>query len=105
MSTNISVDKRKLLLKKLLKSIQKNEAQIIEALHKDFKKPAFETVITETSYVLSDLKNTLSNISSWSKPKRVWPSLLNIPSSDFIYSEPYGRVLIIAPWNYPIQLA
>lgn len=105
MSTIISVDKRKLLLKKLLKSIQKNEAQIIEALYKDFKKPAFETVITETSYVVSDLKHTLSNLSSWSKPKRVWPSLLNVPSSDYIYSEPYGRVLIIAPWNYPFQLA
>lgn len=105
MSSIPSVAKRKLLLKKLLISIQKNEAEIIEALHKDFKKPAFESVITETSYVLSDLKNTLSNISNWSKPKRVWPSLLNIPSSDFIYSEPYGRVLIIAPWNYPFQLA
>jgi len=105
MSTIISVDKRKLLLKKLLKSIQKNEAQIIEALYKDFKKPAFETVITETSYVVSDLKHTISNLSSWSKPKRVWPSLLNVPSSDYIYSEPYGRVLIIAPWNYPFQLA
>ena len=105
MSSISSVAQRKLLLKKLLKSIQKHEAQIIEAMHKDFKKPAFETVITETSYVISDLKNTISNISSWTKPKRVWPSLLNLPSSDFIYSEPYGRILIIAPWNYPFQLA
>jgi len=105
MSSNTSVAKRKFLLKKLLKTIQKNEAQIIDALYKDFKKPAFETVITETSYVISDLKHTISNINSWSKPKRIWPSLLNIPSSDFIYSESYGRVLLIAPWNYPFQLA
>ena len=105
MSSTTSVSKRKLLLKKLLKSIQKNEAQIIEALSKDFKKPAFEAVITETSYVVADLKHTIANLNSWTKPKRVWPSILNIPSSDFIYSEPYGRVLIIAPWNYPFQLA
>jgi aldehyde dehydrogenase (NAD+) len=105
MSSITSVAKRKFLLKKLLKTIQKNEDQIIDALYKDFKKPAFETVITESSYVVSDLKHTISNINSWSKPKRVWPSILNIPSSDFIYSEPYGRVLIIAPWNYPFQLA
>lgn len=105
MSSIISVSKRKILLKKLLKSIQKHEEQIIDALYKDFKKPAFESVITETNYVISDLKNTISNINSWAKPKRVWPSLLNFPSSDYIYSEPYGRVLIIAPWNYPFQLA
>lgn len=105
MSSIPSVDKRKLLLKKLLKSIKKHEAEVIEALYKDFKKPAFEAVITETSYVVSDLKNTIANINKWSKPKSVWPSLLNFPSSDAIYSEPYGRVLIIAPWNYPFQLA
>jgi aldehyde dehydrogenase (NAD+) len=105
MTSITSIAKRKFLLKKLLKTIQRNEAQIIDALYKDFKKPAFETVITETSYVVSDLKHTISNLNSWSKPKRVWPSILNIPSSDFIYSEPYGRVLLIAPWNYPFQLA
>jgi aldehyde dehydrogenase (NAD+) len=35
----------------------------------------------------------------------VLPSLLNFPSTDYIYKEPYGKVLIIAPWNYPYQLA
>jgi aldehyde dehydrogenase (NAD+) len=105
MSSISSVAKRKNLLKKLLSSIQKHESEVIEALHKDFKKPAFEAVITETSYVISDLKNTLSSLNRWTKPKRVWPSLLNLPSSEFIYSEPYGRVLVISPWNYPFQLA
>lgn len=37
--------------------------------------------------------------------KKVWSSLLNFPSSDYIYSEPYGNVLILSPWNYPFQLA
>jgi len=77
----------------------------MEALYKDFRKPAFEAVVTETSYVISDLKETLSNINSWAKPKKVFPSLLNFPSRDYIYSEPYGKVLIISPWNYPFQLA
>ena len=47
----------------------------------------------------------LKHLKKWSKTKRVLPSILNFPSSDFIYSEPYGNVLIIAPWNYPFQLA
>lgn len=105
MSSISTVAKRKILLQKLLISIKKHEKEVIEALYKDFKKPAFEAVVTETSYVISDLKNTLSNLNRWTKPKRVWPSIINFPSSDYIYSEPYGRVLIISPWNYPFQLA
>jgi aldehyde dehydrogenase (NAD+) len=70
--------------------------------YNDFKKPAFEAVLTETNYVISDLKETIKNIDSWAKPKKVSASLLNFPSSDYI-SEPYGHVLIIAPWNYPFQ--
>ena len=101
--TNINF--RKESLKKLLFSIQKNEERIIQALYNDFKKPTFEAVLTETNYVISDLKNTIKNIKCWSKPKKVLPSLLNFPSKDYIYNEPYGKVLIIAPWNYPFQLS
>lgn len=105
MSSLSSVEKRKVLLKKLLVSIQKRESEIWNALQKDFGKPTFEGFLTETNYVISDLKYTIANLNKWSKPKRVWPSILNLPSSEFIYKEPYGRVLIISPWNYPFQLA
>ncbi|WP_310559643.1 aldehyde dehydrogenase [Flavobacterium sp.] len=101
--TNITF--RKEVLTKLLNEVILNESEIIDALYFDFKKPAFEAVITETSYVISELKATIKNLKSWSKPKRVFPSLLNFPSTDYIYKEPYGKVLIISPWNYPFQLA
>ena len=96
---------RKKLLLALLHQLEIEEEQILKALYADFKKPFFEGVLTETSFVKSELKTTLKNIHRWSKPKRVIPSLLNFPSSDFIYKEPYGKVLIMAPWNYPFQLA
>jgi aldehyde dehydrogenase (NAD+) len=96
---------RKETLKKLLYNIQKSEDLIVKALYDDFKKPEFEAVLTETNYVISDLKDTIKNINKWAKPKRVFPSLLNFPSTDHIYKEPYGNVLVIAPWNYPFQLA
>lgn len=105
MKTIPSVSDRKEALKKLLKNLIIHEEEILEALYKDFKKPKFEGVVSETAYIISDLRNTIKNIDSWSKPKWVFPSLLNFPSSDYIYSEPYGRVLIISPWNYPFQLA
>lgn len=96
---------RKETLKKLLYNIQKSEDLIVKALYDDFKKPEFEAVLTETNYVISELKDTIKNISKWAKPKRVFPSLLNFPSTDYIFKEPYGNVLVIAPWNYPFQLA
>ncbi|UFH35196.1 aldehyde dehydrogenase [Flavobacterium acetivorans] len=96
---------RKETLIKLLNQIIIHENDIVKALYDDFKKPAFEAVLTETNYVISELKDTIKNLNKWAKPKKVLPSILNFPSKDFIYKEPYGKVLIIAPWNYPFQLA
>jgi aldehyde dehydrogenase (NAD+) len=105
MDFKTDINYRKKKLTQLLNTIITQEDAIIEALYKDFKKPAFEGVLTETNYVISELKETIKNIQKWAKPERVLPSILNFPSTDFIYKEPYGKVLIIAPWNYPFQLA
>ena len=105
MNYKLDVSYRKKSLENLLENIIQYENEILEALHLDFKKPYFEGFLTETNYVVSDLKATIKNIETWAKPKKVSSSLLNFPSSDYIYSEPYGNVLIIAPWNYPYQLA
>jgi aldehyde dehydrogenase (NAD+) len=101
--TNIKYRKETLI--KLLNTIILHEAEIVQALQDDFNKPEFEAVITETNYVISELKDTIKNLYKWAKPRKVIPSLLNFPSTDTIYKEPYGKVLIIAPWNYPFQLA
>ncbi|MGB6268321.1 MAG: aldehyde dehydrogenase [Olleya sp.] len=101
----LDVSYRKELLNTLLVELIKREDDITEALYKDFKKPEFESVLTETAIVIQDLKHTIKKLKSWAKPKRVFPSLLNFPSSDYLYSEPYGTILVIAPWNYPYQLA
>jgi aldehyde dehydrogenase (NAD+) len=95
---------RKQSLLKLLLTVQKKETEIIQALYDDFKKPAFEAVATETSYIVSEIEYTIKNLTNWAKPQWVLSSFLNFPSSDYIHKEPYGKVLIIAPWNYPYQL-
>jgi aldehyde dehydrogenase (NAD+) len=105
MNYKTNIEYRKETLIKLLNNIIIHEDEIIKALYDDFKKPAFEAVLTETSYVISELKDTIKNMGKWAKPKKVFPSLLNFPSTDYIYKDPYGKVLIIAPWNYPFQLA
>lgn len=100
-----NIESRKQALERLLEQVILHENEVIKALYNDFKKPGFESVVTETAYIISDLKETISKIHRLAKPKKVRSALLNFPSSDYIYSEPYGHVLIIAPWNYPFQLA
>jgi len=99
------INYRKQCLIKLLHAIEENENEIAKALYKDFKKSEFEAYLTETFIVISELKHIIKNINKWAKPKMVLPSILNFPSLDYVYKEPYGKVLIISPWNYPFQLA
>jgi len=96
---------RKQKLKALKKSILAHEQDIIKALDQDFKKSAFETIASEIGVVIEELNLHIKKLKSWSKPKRVFPALINFPSSAKIYPEPYGKVLVISPWNYPFNLA
>lgn len=96
---------RRMLLIRFRESIKNHEPDIIKALAADFNKPAFETVATELSVVLKELDLAIKEIWRWLMPKKVKRSLLNFPSSARIHYEPYGTTLIIAPWNYPFQLA
>lgn len=100
-----SVAFRKEALLKLKKALAENEHAIYEALESDFKKSKFEAYISEIGIVELEVDLALKNLKSWAKPKRVFPSLLNFPSSDYLIKEPYGQILLISPWNYPFQLA
>lgn len=91
-------------LKALLRFLQEQEAEILKALYEDLGKPAAESLSTEVGVVISELKMTIKHLPSWMKPKRVGSPLMVMPASSQIYPEPLGVVLIIAPWNYPLQL-
>jgi len=99
-----SVAFRKKSLIRLKKAILVNEDTILDALYKDLRKPKFEAYTSEIAVVITELDYFIKNIEKLAKPKRVKSSLLNFPSADYIYKDPYGRVLIMAPWNYPFQL-
>jgi len=89
----------------LQKTIQQNEQAINDALYADLKKSPEETYISETGLVYAELSVALKKLSKWMKPKRVGTDIANLPSSSKIYRDPLGVVLIIAPWNYPLQLS
>lgn len=93
------------LLKKLKLTIEENEQDIVDALYKDFKKPAVEAYATEIFVVYKELNKFIKKIKSWQSRSLKSPSLINFPSTDYILHKPWGQCLIISPWNYPFQLA
>ncbi|MCH7657023.1 MAG: aldehyde dehydrogenase [Bacteroidetes bacterium] len=90
-------------LKKLLKTVQAYENRICKALYLDMHKPEFEAY-TEVGLVIQELKLHIRKLKKWAKPKRVRTPLVHFLSKSYYYPEPYGRVLIFSPWNYPFQL-
>ncbi|MFS0861839.1 aldehyde dehydrogenase [Fredinandcohnia sp. 179-A 10B2 NHS] len=92
-------------LQKIRSLIKTHEKEIMKTLNEDLNKSEFESYTTEVGFVLEELSFTLKNISKWVKPRRVKTTLVGFGSKNYIYPEPYGVALIIAPWNYPFQLA
>lgn len=92
-------------LRQLQRLIEDNEAQILAALKSDLGKSNYEGWLGETNFVKSEIKTTLKNLKRWAKPRRVSTPMVLQPAKAKIISEPLGVVLIIAPWNYPFQLA
>ncbi|SHR53991.1 aldehyde dehydrogenase [Mycobacteroides abscessus subsp. abscessus] len=92
-------------LEKLREAIRKNEQSLFHTLKEDLNKSEFEAYATEIGVVLEEIRFTLKHINDWVKPEKVKTPVSHIGSTSYIYSDPYGVVLIIAPWNYPFQLA
>lgn len=91
-------------LERLKAMVEENESAINEALHADLGKSGFEARMTEIGTVLSEIDHTLSRLKSWMQPKKVSTPLSNQPGNSRIVHEPLGVVLIMAPWNYPVNL-
>ncbi|WP_058306884.1 aldehyde dehydrogenase [Gracilibacillus massiliensis] len=103
--TTKDISFRKQALIKLRKAIQKNEKEIIAALHQDLNKSETEAFTTEIGILYSEIDFNLKHIDGWAKKKKVKTAVTHAGSSSYIYPEPYGVALIIAPWNYPFHLA
>lgn len=101
----LDISFRLIQLKKLRHALKKHETDLLQALQADLNKPKFEGYAAEVGLVLEELSNMISHLAHWAKAKIVPASLANFPSIGKIYSEPYGNVLIMSPWNYPVLLS
>ncbi|MEO2212484.1 aldehyde dehydrogenase [Paenibacillus amylolyticus] len=92
-------------LQHLRKGIEKYQQRILDALRADLNKSEAEAYGSEIRIVLGELDFALEHLLEWAAPKQV-PTNSAMPDGvSTIYPEPYGVALIIAPWNYPFQLA
>ena len=92
-------------LKKLKEILLKNRVKIKEALKKDFKKNPSEVDLTEIFPIVSEINFTVNNLRKWMKDEYVRTPLTLLGSKSFIRYEAKGVVLIITPWNFPINLS
>ena len=95
---------RRQQLQKLKSAILLHEKELHHALYTDLKKSPEESWVTETGFLISEINSALKNLRQWMQPEKVKTNLVNLPSSSYILKEPLGLVLIIGPWNYPLQL-
>ena len=84
---------------------KERERDIVEALHQDLGKPALEAFTAEIAFTASEIALTRKHLAKWARPKSVRTPLFAQPGKCFVYPEPLGVVLIVAPWNYPLQLS
>ena len=95
---------RKDLLRQLSDAMHQYEKPLAEALWTDLHKSYEEAYLTELSIVYGEIRNHLRHLCQWAKPERKSSPLAILPASSRIIKEPLGNTLIIAPWNYPVQL-
>ncbi|CAG9856419.1 unnamed protein product [Phyllotreta striolata] len=99
------IDFRKDQLKKFLTFLEDEKEGMVKAVHKDLRKHRQESETCEIELVANDLRHTLLELKKWSKPKCPEKRVVNLLDGVYIYNDPYGVVLIIGAWNYPILLS
>ena len=101
----LDVDYRRQALAKLKAYLKANEERILSALTADLGKAPFEGYATELGLVYDEINTCLKHLNSWSKPRRVPTPIVHFHSTSKVHPSPLGVVLVLSPWNYPVQLA
>lgn len=85
-------------------ALKSRESAFFDAFEKDMGKGAFETYTTEIGFLYNSFRHTLNHLRDWMEPKAAPTPIVLWPAKSRILSEPYGKALIIGPFNYPLHL-
>ncbi len=96
---------RKQALEKMRAYLKANEERALAALREDLGKAPFEGYATELGIVYDEISTCLRHLNKWARPKRVASPIVHFHSTSKVYPSPLGVVLVLSPWNYPLQLA
>ncbi|MDT0331846.1 aldehyde dehydrogenase family protein [Nocardiopsis lambiniae] len=99
------IDWRRAQLRRLRALLVEERPALERALKADLGKSPVEAHTTEIGFVVNEIDHTLKNLASWLRPKRVAVPMAMAPARARTVREPLGTVLVISPWNYPINLA
>jgi len=100
-----NLEERKEGLRQLALRIESQQKEICEAMYQDFGKPEMEVLMTEIYPALQEIRYALKKLNKWTKPFKVPATRLLLGTKNYLFYEPKGVVLIIAPWNYAFNLA
>lgn len=95
---------RRALLEALRTLLEDHEQELNAALYQDLRKSRQEAQLTEIGVLIGEINHTLRHLTAWNRRQRVNPGMALAPASAALIPEPKGAVLIISPWNYPVQL-
>ncbi len=95
---------RKEQLRAVKRLVTEEEAALVEALRADLGKPATEGYVTEIGFMKAEAEYALHHLERWLRPEKVAVPLPQMPAKARIHRDPRGVVLVIGPWNYPVQL-
>ena len=95
---------RKQMLRKLASAMHQYEKALTDALWQDLHKSYEEAYLTELSIVYGEIRNHVRHMRRWARPERKSSPVAIMPATSKIIKQPLGNTLIIAPWNYPVQL-
>lgn len=96
---------RKEALLKLRKAILTYEEELCKALYADLGKSKSESYMTEIGLVLGEISHMLKHVKSYARERHIRTAMVNAVARSFEKPTPYGNVLIMSPWNYPVLLA
>ncbi len=91
-------------LRAMHRMLTERHRELEAALAADLGKPAAESWLTEIGFLTAELEHTLKNLEHWLAPRRAEVPMSLQPATGKVVIEPLGVVLVIAPWNYPVQL-